>query len=145
MSISRISNKLNNMWSSPESPESFIEIRHHPHSGKFNSTIISLDNPQENQLGSSTGYVLSSISAKPWAPFRTRADFEFAEMVKSGLHFRSIKKLLEGFNRCWATQTLLSIKNYADFQDSLAAARHFSIQVLFLSFEKLTLIYWSLP
>ncbi|KIJ31648.1 hypothetical protein M422DRAFT_266678 [Sphaerobolus stellatus SS14] len=132
MGISGAGNEPDNMQSSPKSPESFIEIRYHPHSGNLNTTIIPLNNPQEKEPGSNTGCVLSSISAKPWAPFRTRADFEFAEeMVKSGLHSESIRKLLEGFNGRWATQTLISMKNFANFQDSLAAARHFSVQYHF--------------
>ncbi|KIJ29756.1 hypothetical protein M422DRAFT_188008, partial [Sphaerobolus stellatus SS14] len=131
MGISGAGNEPDNMQSSPKSPESFIEIRYHPHSGNLNTTIIPLNNPQEKEPGSNTGCVLSSIT-KPWAPFRTRANFEFAEdMVKSGLHSESIKKLLEGFNGRWATQTLISMKNFADFQDSLAAARHFSVQYHF--------------
>ncbi|KIJ28811.1 hypothetical protein M422DRAFT_269862 [Sphaerobolus stellatus SS14] len=111
-------------------PSSYIEIIHHPHSGKRGSTIISLENTeQETPHQSLPSCLPPSVSSKPWAPFRTRADFEFVEeMVHEAVRAETVTKLLSGFNGRWAPETYITIQNYADFQDSLAAARHFGVQ-----------------
>ncbi|KIJ49009.1 hypothetical protein M422DRAFT_246785 [Sphaerobolus stellatus SS14] len=111
-------------------PSSYIEIIHHPHSGKRGSTIISLKNTeQETPHQSLPSCLPPSVSSKPWAPFRTRADFEFVEeMVHEAVRAETVTKLLSGFNGRWAPETYITIQNYADFQDSLAAARHFGVQ-----------------
>ncbi|KIJ54948.1 hypothetical protein M422DRAFT_153273 [Sphaerobolus stellatus SS14] len=111
-------------------PASYIEIRHHLHSGKRASTIISLENAEDGLSPNSLPRCLPPTpSAKPWAPFRTRADFEFVEeMVHEAVRTETVSKLLSGFNGRWASETYITIKNHADFQDSLAAARHFGVQ-----------------
>lgn len=72
----------------------------------------------------------SPHDSQPWAPFRTRADFEFCRMtVSKALDRETIEVLLEGFNGRWAHETDITIKNYKDYQKSLAAARKFGVQV----------------
>lgn len=71
-------------------------------------------------------------SAKPWAPFRTRADFEFVEEgVTQCLSEGTINKLLEGFHGRWAKKSKLTLHNYVEYKTSLSAARKFSVQVPF--------------
>lgn len=134
-----------NISSTSQIPESFIEIIHHPHSGQRTSTIISLDNPADSWHGHQLDFLPSSLESQPWAPFRTRSDFEFSEMVvKQGLRHQTISQLLDGFNGRWATESSLTLRNYADYQASLAAARQFTIEVRYppMSERQLILMYY---
>lgn len=117
-------------------PVSFIEIIHHPQSGQKTSSIISLDSetPVQTDTKSVPNNSLQvSDNAKPWAPFRTRADFEFTRtMITKALDRETIETLLKGFNGRWSTQTDISIRDYQDYQHTLSASRYFGIPVSFL-------------
>ncbi|KAF8578405.1 hypothetical protein K439DRAFT_1621329 [Ramaria rubella] len=77
----------------PSISSTYIEIVHHPHSGLEPEYIFC-------DLGSPTKAPLSTPpqlahGERPWAPFRTRADFEFAETaVQSAMGAKTIKKLI---------------------------------------------------
>jgi hypothetical protein len=106
----------------------FIEVFHHPHSGKTSPTIIAIDKATP-QHGTTRPFVASKLG-KPWAPFRTRADFEFSEQVVTKCLERStVDILLSGFHGNWACKTALTLRSYADVQASLVAARKFGVQV----------------
>ncbi|GJJ06607.1 hypothetical protein Clacol_000800 [Clathrus columnatus] len=131
--------------SSSQTPDSFLKIIHHLHSGKATSTIFSLDNSSESGVASNPIFTPSRINSKPWAPFWMQADFEFTEMVvREGFHSQVIKKLLEKINGCWASGTSLSFNTYSDFQSSLAAARQFSVQDTLPHETNLPNVYLSL-
>ncbi|KIJ39215.1 hypothetical protein M422DRAFT_258104 [Sphaerobolus stellatus SS14] len=49
-------------------------------------------------------------------------------MIHEAVRVQTVTKLLSGFNGRWAPNTYITIRNYADFQDSLAAARQFGVQ-----------------
>jgi len=109
---------------------------HHPHSGKRDATIISLDSPI-----SVDSISRSKREAKPWAPFRRREDFEFCEtVVTQALNEDTIQKILNGLNGRWATGPKVTLRNLADYHQSMAAAQHFSIRVCLLL---LTAHIWS--
>ncbi|KIJ28337.1 hypothetical protein M422DRAFT_270406 [Sphaerobolus stellatus SS14] len=114
--------------------QSFIEVIHHPHSGRTTSTIIPIDMPQHNEtLTAKTALLLPkchhSIDAKPWAPFRRRADFEFAKIaVKKAFDRETVENLLAGINGRWTSNSQLSFSNYSDYQSSLKATHHFGVQ-----------------
>lgn len=111
-------------------PELYIEVIHYPHSRKPTSTIIPLDNTQTGALNEDSSCLPLTVTAKPWAPFWTWTDFEFTEeIVTQGFHSKTISKLLAGFNGCWAPESYITIKNYSDYKDSLAAASIFGVQV----------------
>lgn len=101
----------------------FIEVYHHPHSGKDTPTVIPLDDP--TKIHSSPHSVKPLIaSAKPWAPFRTHADFEFAELaVTECLSKMAINRILKGYHDHWAKKTTITFKGHSDLQASLSAAR----------------------
>ncbi|KIJ57372.1 hypothetical protein M422DRAFT_148910 [Sphaerobolus stellatus SS14] len=114
--------------------QSFIEVIHHPHSGRTTSTIIPIDMPQNKETlttktaSSSTNFHYS-VDAKPWAPFRRRADFEFAKTaVTKAFDRETIETLLTGINGRWASNSQLSFINYSDYRSSLGAARHFGVK-----------------
>jgi len=117
-------NPSSNMSST--APVSFIEVFHHPHSHQHSSTRIFLD--------SAPVFTSTTISveanAKPWAPFKTRADFEFTEqVVKKCMERDTVNILLKGYHGEWATATTLTLRGHRDVEASLAAARKFGIQV----------------
>lgn len=74
---------LNDALSSPlPHSEFYIETVPHPHNQSSKHSIIRLD----SSTGTDSEDVPLSVfivqpASKPWAPFRTRADFEYAESV----------------------------------------------------------------
>jgi hypothetical protein len=90
----------------------------------------------------SSGATLSSSSqpattfvpapeSRPWAPFRTLADFEYTETAVKGLLSKDlVNKQLAGFNKKWTIGgSHLTIHTYKDMQESLAKAREYGVQV----------------
>jgi hypothetical protein len=75
-------------------------------------------------------------TSRPWAPFKTLADFEYTETAVKGLLSKDlVNKQLAGFNEGWSIGgSRLTIHNYKDMQRSLAKAREYGIQVLLLAF-----------
>jgi hypothetical protein len=75
---------------------------------------------------------VAAPQSRPWAPFRTLADFEYTETAVTGLLSEEVvNKQLAGFNKGWAIGgSRLTINNYKDMQGSLALAREYGVQVL---------------
>jgi hypothetical protein len=115
-------------------PTAFIEIFHHPHSGIHTPTRIPLDStvgptPVANRVVPIRDM---DFLDKPWAPFKTQADFEFAEQVVTKcIDKDTVNTLLDGFNGNWASETTITFRCHLDLQTSLSAARRFGIQVCF--------------
>ena len=81
---------------------------------------------------SQTAVVFAPIpESRPWAPFRTLADFEYTETAVKGLLSQDlVNKQLAGFNDRWSVGgSHLTIHTYKDMQQSLAKAREYGIQV----------------
>ncbi|KIJ46695.1 hypothetical protein M422DRAFT_249859 [Sphaerobolus stellatus SS14] len=107
-------------------PSSFIEVIHHPHSGKHTPTIIPLDELGEN--GSARLRTIPKPQMKPWAPFRTRSDFEFTEQVVTKCFSKdTVDVLLDGLHGRWAKSTTITLRNHRDVNISLEAARKFGV------------------
>jgi hypothetical protein len=68
---------------------------------------------------------------RPWAPFRTRTDFEYTETAVKGLLSKDlVDKQLAGFHGKWSIGgSHLTLHTYKDMQDSLAKAREYGVQV----------------
>jgi hypothetical protein len=104
----------------------YIKILHHPHSGLKEPDVVPLqgdhnrvveDHPSEPQA-----------TLKPWAPFRSRADFEYTETAVQGLLNEDVvNKQLYGLHNGWAETSSISLHSYADMERSLAAARQCGI------------------
>ncbi|KAF6743131.1 hypothetical protein DFP72DRAFT_1102075 [Ephemerocybe angulata] len=61
----------------------------------------------------------------PWHPFKTRTDFDFAElMFKGGLSKDQIASLLAIIRRCAEGDDILTFRGYPDLQSSWEEARH---------------------
>ncbi|KIJ36129.1 hypothetical protein M422DRAFT_261454 [Sphaerobolus stellatus SS14] len=117
------------------SPNSlYIEVIHHPHSGSHTSSIIPItgqvDNGQRTTGAAQLVYHYQTpVKGKPWAPFRTREDFEFAEMaVVEGFNSHCTQKILDGVNGRWASNSRLTILDSNDLKESLESARNFVTQ-----------------
>lgn len=113
------------------SPDEFIEIQHHPHSNLHERTIVPLDAEEFPKTKMDAPSLIQDIPDPewPWAPFRTRADFEFAEIVVTGCLKKDITdKILDGIHGGWAKNTSLTFRTHQDVQDSLASARKFILQ-----------------
>jgi len=115
----------------------YIEIIHHPSSGiepqfifqNLPSLPDTTDHSHHQPTIQSTG--------KPWAPFHTRADFEFAEtVIQSALSAPTIKKFLKGIKHDWTDpgHSRITFKGFKDFKQSMGAARNYVVQVSWFSF-----------
>ena len=105
----------------------------HPHSVDTSTTIIPLtsnDTSHSSQFEVPTNFVPAPQS-RPWAPFRTLADFEYTETAVKGLLSEElVNKQLAGFNDGWSIGgSRLTIHTYKDMQNSLAKAREYGVQV----------------
>ncbi|KAF8573744.1 hypothetical protein K439DRAFT_1624846 [Ramaria rubella] len=84
------------LQSYPGTSTTFLEIKHHPHTG-LEPEFIFHDLPVIIQDSENNSDASHSDPGKPWAPFCTRADFEFAEItVQAAMHGNTIKRLLHG-------------------------------------------------
>jgi hypothetical protein len=116
----------------PYLPEVYIKIIPHPHSVDDTMTIMALEsgNMSPSSSQASTTFIPAPES-RPWAPFRTRADFEYTETAVKGLLSKNlINKQLAGFNDGWSMgRSHLTICTYKDMQKSLAQAQEYIVQV----------------
>ncbi|KIJ53226.1 hypothetical protein M422DRAFT_242353 [Sphaerobolus stellatus SS14] len=115
----------------PRTPSMFIQIFHHPHSGKHAPTIINLNSSLTNTtfISNSSQFAALYPGSRPGALFRTRSDFEFIkEVVTECLRPKTIDKMLNGYHGSWAKNISLTVQNHKDVTLSLAAARKFGIE-----------------
>jgi hypothetical protein len=110
----------------------YIKILPHPHSTNTDEIIIPVDCGEAalDATQKPTETVLDPIP-KPWAPFRTRADFEYTETAVQGLLSKGlVDRQLSGITKCWSVSgSHLTIRNYADMERSLEAARQYGVPV----------------
>jgi hypothetical protein len=113
----------------PDLPDVYIKIIPHPHSINTSITIIPLTS-DTSQSEAATNFV-PAPQIRPWAPFRTLADFEYTETAVKGLLSEElVNKQLAGFNKGWTIGgSRLTIHTYKDMQKSLALAREYGVQV----------------
>ena len=108
-------------------PSTFIKIIHHPHSLVAEPTIIPLEG-KNTIMAQST--VLPQEDNGPWAPFCTRADFEYTETAVKGLLSKPIVDArLRGINSSWSERSKITLRSHADMEDSLRAARTYGVEV----------------
>ena len=111
-------------------PSTFIKIVQHPHSLVTKPTIIPLEGENTKNTSQATPVFMRPADDKPWAPFRSRADFEYTETAVKGLLSKHIVDAqLCGINHDWAERSKITFHSHADMEKSLAAARTYGVEV----------------
>ncbi|KAF8523994.1 hypothetical protein JB92DRAFT_2827152 [Gautieria morchelliformis] len=116
----------------PPASTTLIELRHHPHSGILEPEFIFWDLPSGNLVSEQDRDSPQQCynTAKPWAPFHTRADFEFAEIaIQSAMHTDSIKRLIMGIKHNWTDpgHSRLTFQDINDFDNTMGFARKYVV------------------
>jgi hypothetical protein len=109
----------------------------HPHSG-VKETIIPLEHLDSaiNEIPDTV--LLPQIRSKPWAPFRSREDFEYTETAVTGLLSKDIvNKQLFGMRNRWAKSTRITLRSHSDMEKSLTAARQYGVKVCRIPFNSM--------
>lgn len=105
-------------------PLDAIRTEYHPHS-KRPPKVVKFDDyreyhPQRRRL-------TPRNPTKPWTPFRTRSEFEFAEIaLDAALNKRQVDALLQVFRRCLEGEDTLDLKDHSELQSmwDLASVLH---------------------
>ncbi|KAF8573250.1 hypothetical protein K439DRAFT_1625204 [Ramaria rubella] len=114
----------------PTISSTYIEIVHHPHSG-LEPEYVFRDLPPSPKAPLST-QPRPAPGERPWAPFQTCADFEFAETaVQSAMSAKTIKKLIRGIKHDWTdpSHSKITYQNLDDYHQSLNFSRNYVVQV----------------
>ncbi|KAJ7076256.1 hypothetical protein B0H15DRAFT_790797 [Mycena belliarum] len=115
----------------PRLPGTYFKIIPHPNSTDPTSSIIPLGSSQPISSTDTPDRfsTTSSNHRSPWFPFRTRADFEAAEIVVTGaLNSNLTDKLLDGINHSWCDgKSRVTIENSRQMQQELQSARRYGV------------------
>jgi hypothetical protein len=112
------------------SAQTFVKIVHHPHNESGEPTIIALDGSQNVATTKEPTPMKDPQLLRPWAPFRTLPDFEYAESAVTGaLSKNTVNLQLRGMRSNWAERSNVTFLNYDDMAKSLEAAREYGIKV----------------
>lgn len=97
-----------------------IVIQYHPNSKKGTHILT----PEEFKASlKDDSEPIPPPDDEPWRPFRSREDFEFAELAKdAALNRRQIERMMKLIQRCQDGPAPLTFENYNDFKDSLENA-----------------------
>jgi hypothetical protein len=122
----------------PEVPPStfYIKTIPHPSSDSAVTSYISLDGgipPGGRPAAPDTPARLFAPQPtyKPWAPFRTRADFEYAEsVVLSNMERKWVNVQLAGIGGEWSNSpSNITFHSYDHMEKTLSVARTYGVQV----------------
>ena len=65
----------------------------------------------------------ATFEPEPWAPFRTREDFEFAELaLETGMTRGQVNAMIKLFHKCIEEGGSFTIKNHKDMADTFEKA-----------------------
>ena len=94
-----------------------IRVEYHPNSGRC-TNISKIDEYRQSVPGGK-----ATLEPEPWAPFRTREDFEFTELVlDAGMKKGQVKALIKLFHKCIEGEGSFTIPKYKDMEDTLKLA-----------------------
>jgi len=94
-----------------------IRVEYHPNSG-CGTNISKVDEYRRSVPGCD-----ATLEPEPWAPFRTREDFEFTELVlEAGMKKGQVKALIKLFNKCIKGEGSFTIPKYKVMADTLELA-----------------------
>ncbi|KAJ7511936.1 hypothetical protein B0H11DRAFT_2268883 [Mycena galericulata] len=126
-----------------ELPPRFIFVKHHPHANRPNE-IIPLDTSPSapNDAGPALSPVVTPAPTdRPWAPFRTYADFKFTSrrIKRRSPNVEINEDLLDLRDGSLTRDSLVTFRNHRDMEKVLAAARvsnvAFECETLNIEFE----------
>ncbi|KAJ6453504.1 hypothetical protein C8R45DRAFT_1192699 [Mycena sanguinolenta] len=122
--------ELSTEFIGPLLPPAYFKIIPHPHSTGPNQSIIPLGSSLAPRIFSSPD-ISDSGGDRPWYPFRTRADFEAAEIaVTGGLNSRLTNNLFQGAGGHWTDgRSRITIRNSDHLQELLECARQDGVKV----------------
>ena len=102
---------------SPE--DGAIKVEYHPSSGQQSKVFAP---------GGFTGAALpgeaSPVDPEPWAPFKTREDFEFTELaLETGMSKKQVNSLIKLFHKCIKDgEGSFTLSNHEDMHKKLGVA-----------------------
>jgi hypothetical protein len=89
-----------------------IKTEYHPHANK-SPKVVKFEEYRE--YNSQRHRPTPRNPTKPWIPFRTHAEFEFAEIaLDAALNKRQVDALLKLFRRCVGGEDTLGLKDHAE-------------------------------
>lgn len=101
-----------------------IRTEYHPHA-KLPPKVVKFEEYREHH--SQHRRPTPRNPTKPWTPFRTRAEFEFAEIaIDAALNKRQVDALIKVFHRCIEGKDTFELKGHADLIEmwELASVLH---------------------
>ena len=94
-----------------------IRVEYHPNSGR-NTDHFKVDKYRRSIPNTRT-----TLEPEPWAPFRTREDFEFAEIaLETGMTRGQVNALIKLFHKCIKREGSFTLANHKDMVDTLKVA-----------------------
>ncbi|KAF9780021.1 hypothetical protein BJ322DRAFT_1165130 [Thelephora terrestris] len=94
------------------------DMEYHPNSGRQTDTF------KLNEYRQSATVANTTVDPEPWAPFRTREDFEFAEIaLEAGMTRGQVNALTKLFHKCISKgEGSFTISNHKDMADTFKKA-----------------------
>ena len=95
-----------------------IRVEYHPNSGHGVKTF------KPDEYCQSVQNTDTMVEPEPWVPFRTREDFEFAEIaLETGMTRKQMDAMIKLFHKCIKMgEGCFTISNYKDMEDTLKVA-----------------------
>ena len=101
----------------PTHKDGDIRVEYHPNSGRCTDTF------KPDEYRQSVPDCNATSEPEPWAPFRTREDFEFAEMVlEAGMTRGQVKALIKLFHKCLKKEGSFTISKYKEMEETFKVA-----------------------
>ena len=101
----------------PTHKDGDIRVEYHPNNGRCTDTF------KPDEYRQSVPDCNATSEPEPWAPFRTREDFEFAEMVlEAGMTRGQVKALIKLFHKCLKKEGSFTISKYKEMEETFKVA-----------------------
>lgn len=106
-----------------------IKTVYHPSSGRSSCTVNFEDYREQEENLYNSAYTIT----EPWQPFRTRTDFEFAELAhETFMNEKQIEKLIRLIHSAANNESKFTIRNHKDLAETWEKASNLLTPVIFL-------------
>jgi hypothetical protein len=106
-----------------------IKVEYHPHSG-LPTRVEPLNKYRERERNRPV------VDREPWKPFRTRSDFEFAEIaLEAALNQAQTDTLIKFVRRCISKPTSFTLNNHSELCQMWELASNKLTAVSLISFH----------